>query len=428
MTNVLIFPAGTEVGLEIYHSLKYSRGINIYAAGDDSENHAQLIYKQYWVVPNASDASCLARLCQLCKTLKIDYLFPAHDRAIDLLSSKRTSVPCTVILPNSEAVTITRSKRLTYETLKDIVRVPTVYEPNQVDDYPVFIKPDDGHGAINSFKINNKEELAMAVKAVNNQLICEYIKGSEITIDCFSDSKRGLLFAGARKRLRIRNGISVRSIEIENKELMDLASNISSRLRLRGAWFFQVIVDERGEFVLLEVGTRIAGSMSLHRVKGINMPILAIYERQGRELLIKKREGTISVDRALYNQYLYDINFSSLYIDLDDTIIVNNKLNILAIQLIYQCIQKGIKIVLVTRRQEKLEETLQRYKIKHLFDEVNQLQEWERKSTYIRDKNSIFVDDSFRERIDVETQAKVPTYDCSMIECIVNNKMFFSQH
>jgi hypothetical protein len=41
--NVLIFPAGSEIGMEIFHSLKYNLHFNVFGASGKSD-HAKYIY------------------------------------------------------------------------------------------------------------------------------------------------------------------------------------------------------------------------------------------------------------------------------------------------------------------------------------------------------------------------------------------------
>ena len=118
------------------------------------------------------------------------------------------------------------------------------------------------------------------MRNVVDPIICEYLPGEEYTIDCFSDRERGLLFAGARRRRRIRNGIAVNTVTEQLPEVWGIAETIGNELRLRGAWFFQLERVSGGELTLLEVAPRIAGAMAAHRVMGVNVPLLSIFEHE----------------------------------------------------------------------------------------------------------------------------------------------------
>jgi len=51
--NVLIFPAGSEIGLEIYHALKYSHHVEVFGASGKSD-HASFLYEEGRYVEDAS--------------------------------------------------------------------------------------------------------------------------------------------------------------------------------------------------------------------------------------------------------------------------------------------------------------------------------------------------------------------------------------
>src|SRR5208283_1762519 len=109
---------------------------------------------------------------------------------------------------------------------------------------------------------------------------------------------RILKFSGARIRTRIVNGISVDTEPYSNYQLNEIAQTINSFLSFRGPWFFQVKENSDGEFVLLEIGPRIAGSMALYRNLGVNFILLAIYDFLGHDIRIIKNDYDIKMDRA----------------------------------------------------------------------------------------------------------------------------------
>jgi hypothetical protein len=202
---------------------------------------------------------------------------------------------------------------------------------------------------------------------------------------------------------------------------MDCAKIINSKIKPRGAWFFQMKLDQTNSPKLLEVATRLGGSSSLFRSKGVNFALLSTFDCFDMDIAILLNEYDSELDRALSNRYRHSINYSTLYIDLDDTLLVNNQVNTQAIKLLYQCINKGIKIILLTRHRENLNKTLAKYRLSCLFDEIIHIRSDEKKSSHIQQTNAIFLDDSFAERLDVSTVCKIPTFDCSMLEILTEN-------
>ncbi len=425
--KVLVFPAGTEIGLEIYQALRYCKEVEIFGAGQFISNHARFAYPKYHEIPSIYEPKWLDTLIALCKSLKIDYIFPAYDDVIIALIRTASKIPCKIITSPASACEITRSKSQTYRFFSDIIRVPNVFvSSKEVNSYPVFVKPDRGQGSSGVAKVNNEAELNNAINAIQDPIICEYLPGEEYTVDCFSDRDKGLLFAGSRRRLRIRNGISVNTVTENLPEAKVMATLIGAKLGLRGAWFFQLKCAQDGQLTLLEVAPRIAGAMATHRVLGINFPLLSIFEEERLPVSVHTLDCDIELDRALANRYHHSISFSTLYIDLDDTLLLNENVNTLAIKLLYQCINKGKKIVLLTRHRGDLNQVLAKHRLSGLFDEIIHLKEIEKKSSYINEKDAIFIDDSFAERMNVAEQCNIATFDSSMIELLTEQAEYLT--
>jgi hypothetical protein len=291
-------------------------------------------------------------------------------------------------------------------------------EAQSVDVYPVLVKPDRGQGSFGITKVADLTELAAALASVKTPIICEYLPGEEFTVDCFSDRERGLLFAGARARRRTRNGISVNTVTIDLPEAKDMARVISDTLAMRGAWFFQIKRTADGVFALLEVAPRIAGSMAAHRVLGVNFPLLSIFEHERLPLTITADPGPVELDRALANRYRHSIRFSVLYVDFDDTLIQRGKVDTEVVKLIYQCINRGVQVKLLTRHAQDISQSLAKYHLYGLFDTVIHLRKGEPKSAEVTEPDAILVDDSFAERMEVATRRGIRTFDGSMIEVL----------
>jgi len=421
MRKVLVFPAGTEIGLEIYAALNSCKEVKLFAAGQATSNHAEFLYSKYYQIPDIYTEGWVDDLVALVKKLDIDYIFPAYDDVIVALSENREKIPATILIPSKEVCLLTRSKSKTYKKLRSVVKTPKVYDSvDDVTHYPIFIKPDRGQGSFGIKLVNSREELLQVMGEILDPIISEYLPGKEYTVDCFSDRDKGLLFSGARQRLRMRNGIAVTTQLIEGELFNSFAQKISNALNMQGAWFFQVKEDENNELTLLEVGPRIAGSMATNRVQGINFPLLSLFEAERAPLLILKNSYPVLLDRALKNKYKKSIEFDSVYIDFDDTIILGDVINLQAIQLLYKCINKGIEIILITRHAGDLPKILKKYRLDNIFDRIIHLKEGEKKSSVITHANAIFIDDSFSERLDVQANKNIPTFDCSMLEFLLD--------
>jgi len=419
--NVLVFPCGSEIGLEIYSSLKHSTHVMLYGASSVSSNHGKYVYENYTrELPYIDSPEFIDCINALIVENKIDLVFPANDSVLLKLSDERDMLSAGLITSSRQTCTLCRSKKATYNKFNGLLPVPIVYSVTSKDiEFPVFMKPDVGQGSKGTHLAISKAEAEFYLGKDASLLMLEYLPGKEYTVDCFTDRNSSLLFAGARERVRVMNGISVNTKPVINDSFARLASIINDNLCLQGAWFFQVKENRLGEFTLMEVAPRIAGSMGLYRSLGVNFALLSIYVAQGLDVEIITNNHCIEMDRALINRYLTDINYENVYIDLDDCIIKCNKVNTLVITFLYQCISESIKIHLLSRHNGDIARTLEQYRLKSLFDTVIQIGKYDLKSKYIKEKNAIFIDDSFAERNEVKKSLGIQVFAPDALECLI---------
>ncbi len=419
--RVLVFPGGTEIGLEIWAALRDCKDVELVAAGMEAASHAPYVFAESFGLPGVHERDWLAELNRLIETSRIDYIYPAHDEVILALANHAHQVAAPVIMSPPETCRITRYKSKTYAALRGALPLPRVYSAvSEIESYPVFCKPDSGQGSYRARRVDGKDRVAEDFR--EGDLLLEYLPGTEYTVDCFSDRDRGLLFVGGRERERIRNGIAVATSPVDDPTFATYAQAISERLALHGAWFFQLKRDRQGVLKLLEVGPRIAGSMALYRVTGINFPLLSLYEQRRLPIRILRNGACVHLNRALVNRYEHDLVYRTVYVDLDDTLILRGRVNSRLAALLYQCLNRGVRLVLLTRHDGNLKDVLDRHRIAQLFDEIVQLSPDQSKADAIRDRSAIFIDDSFSERLRVQEATGIPTFDCSMIEMLLDTR------
>ncbi len=419
--NILVFPAGTEIGLEIERSLRDIRHFNAIGA-TSIPDHSDYVYEHMaQPLPMFNAESFKQELVDLVQQNQIDYIFPAHDDLVALLPAWEESgvFPDTVEVIGSCGATsqLARSKRLTYEALSVAVSTPRLFNPKQVQegDLPLFVKPDKGQGSRGASKVVRLADLDMID---DDHVLCELLTGEEYTVDCFTDRNGRLRYVSARARVRISNGISVSSRRVVHEEFHQFADAINSTISFRGMWFFQVKRNAQGELTLLEIAPRVSGGMGFCRARGVNLPALAIYDRMGLDVEIFENDIDVIRDCALSPAYEVKFHFTNIYVDLDDTLIFSDKTNGLLLGLLYHWRNQGKNIYLITRHRDvhgiDPVETLARHRIaSDFFDNIIEVNRGEAKSNFIETSSAIFIDDSAVERFEVHRNRKIPTFTCT---------------
>ena len=418
--NVFVFPCGSEIGLELYRSLSTSTHVTLFGASTVPD-HGEFVYERYIEgVPHVDDPSFIDMVNSIVDENGIDFLFPAHDSVVLKLAENAKQMHCRVLGSPVETCLICRSKRLTYKTFASLLRVPMFYDDlDRVRNWPLFLKPDIGQGSKGIHLSQDRKEAEFYLAQDPSLLLLEYLPGTEYTIDCFTDRHGKLRFAGARERTRIQNGISVHTRPVNHPAFQEMARTINATLEFRGVWFFQLKRSVTGELSLLEIAPRVAGTMALYRNLGVNFALLTVFDAMGVDVGVLSNKYHLEMDRALAACFKADIDYQHLYIDLDDCLIQDGEVNPKAVSLLYQCLNRNIKLHLLTRHAGSVSETLKRYRLAGVFDSVVDLAKNERKSDYIRHTNAIFIDDSFVEREEVLHKKGIAVFAPDAIESLL---------
>lgn len=426
--NVLVFPCGSEVGLELNRALGEISFITLFGASSVSD-HGKFVFRNYDEgLPYVSDPTFVDRFNDVLRRRKIDYVYPAMDEVVDLLSANRDRLAAELIAPGDDAVKTCRNKARTYRRLDGLYFLPRVFPcPDDVKEYPVAVKPEEGYGARGFHVARNRIELDGILKMASSPcVVCEYLPGTEYTIDCFTDRKGVLSFVSSRSRDRIRTGISVRSsLRPVPDDIRRIAEEISARIHMRGAWFFQLKKNGAGDYRLLEVATRIAGTMGLERGVGVNLPLLSVCDWMGLDVRIEPQFHEAVVDRALCNVYSLPVDFDEVYVDFDDTLIVHGRVNGMLMAYLYQCKDRGIPIRMITKHDSEIRADLALWSISEsLFDEIVQIPKSARKIDFMRPgKNAVFIDDSFAERSQVHAAFGIAAFGVESVECLLDHRV-----
>lgn len=421
-TNVLIFPCGAENALEAYIALKDVVNINVFGASSISD-HGIYVYENYIPdIPFINDDNFIPHFIEIIKLHNIDVVIPTHDDVVLKLAEHQNEIPAKLLGHGIEQAKICRSKKLTYELFKEESFCPKVFQNITKETLPLFCKPDKGQGSKGAFIIDLENYNSSLNRSFSDYVITEYLPGEELTVDCFTNYYGELKFIGPRIRVRVSNGISVRTKTTElTEEIEFIANKINSTLNLNGLWYFQLKQNKHNEWKLLEVSLRIAGSMNLYRIKGVNFPLLAVYNALGIDVSIIYNNMELEVDRALSSKYKLGIEYEHVYIDFDDTITRNKKVNPNVIRFIYNAINNNKKLHLITKHEYEIRVTLNELKIhKGVFESIITLSSKESKADYIKYvENGIFIDNAFKERKEVFDQLQMPVFDVDSINSLL---------
>ena len=416
--NVLVFPAGEINSIELHDALAYCVNIRVFGASS-LERHGSYVFENYIPsLPLITEENFLSRLQNVINEHEIDVIFPTHDTVAEFFAENKAQIPAIVINGDKFTNQLCRDKALTYDYFRNESFCPKIYR--DFSHLPVFIKPRRGQGSQGAFLIQDAKKTTGL--DLDDIVICEYLPGEEYSVDCLTDKDGILRFISPRSRQRVMAGVSVAGkIETLSPEIERIAQRINERLSFLGLWWFQIKRDIKGEWKLLEISTRCAGTMALTRATGVNLPLLSVYTALGREIEIESNKAPVEMDSSLIRRYKLYYDYDRIYLDFDDTVIVRGKVNLKAIWFIYQCKNKAKKIILLSRHAENIYESLRKFNIDaHLFDSIITLPAEKQKADYINPFGAIFIDNSWLERKLVQKRHSIPVYDVDGLDVLMD--------
>ena len=401
MINVCVFPAQNESAVEINNALSNCESINVFGIAL-IRGHNEFNFRNYYFgFPKITDEDFAQIFEQFILEHHIDVVFPTTDSTVVYFAQNKNRFTARIVNADYDSAVICNDKRKTYALFQSYDFCPIVYTPDHVE-YPCFIKPADGEGAVGARIVKQKED--MPETEIANDVILEYLPGEEMTVDCISDKDGRLVEVLPRKREKVFSGMSVFGSTVKaSEEILSMAQVINDKLKFRGLWYFQVKKSSSGLFKLLEISMRCAGTMCQTRARGYNLPLLSVYTALGKEISAVENDYSVVIDRTLFARYKTDISYNIVYIDYDGTIIVKGKVCLSVMRFLYQCKNENKRIVLISRHNEDHDNTLEADMKQHgisidLFDEIVSLTFSEEKYSAITEKDAIFIDNSFFER------------------------------
>lgn len=411
--------------MDVHTALKDVVNINVYGASS-IDDHGKFVFKNDLLnPPSISEPDFINRFNQLLTTNNIDVIIPCHDSVVEFLTNKKEAIKAVVASSCSNTAKICRYKTLTYKALEKSQYCPQVFSSQNAVQFPVFIKPDAGQGAKNTHVANNRKEfdLIMQKNDLSHFVVTEFLPGMEFTVDCFTDRNGILRFVGPRTRARILAGISVRSETVGGARFEPIAHEINNSISFRGLWYFQVKEDCNGQLKIMEISARAAGTMNVYRQRGVNLPLLTVHDALGHDISILDSGFKVVMDRCLHAKYAIDIKYDTVYLDFDDTLVRDLKVNPVAITFVYQCINKKIDVHLITKHEKDLDISLKNAHLsKSLFTSIIHIPPTELKSDHIQLSNAIFIDNAFSERKEVFEKTGIPVFDVDAIQCLIDWK------
>ena len=274
--KVLFTGAGRRIELiQAFRNAALRLNINLTIFGADLDMTAPaLTYCDYVrKVCRMKDDRYIPELISICQKDKIDLLIPTIDTDLLLLSNHVALFGTTKVLISApDKIAICRNKNYTSDFFKSC----GCYAPAPVNDwrsyedvFPCFIKPKDGSGSINAFKVESSKELEMYAEQIRDYIVQPFIEGREYTVDIFCDFDGNPIYITPRIRSQVRAGEVLKTQISMDEQIIEECKRIIARFQPVGPMTIQLIrQNTTNKDYFIEINPRFGGGAPLSMKAG----------------------------------------------------------------------------------------------------------------------------------------------------------------
>ncbi|OPJ60887.1 ATP-grasp domain-containing protein [Clostridium oryzae] len=241
----------------------------------------------FYEVPRYNQQGYVDSLIDICDKEQVKAVIPLYETEFMLLVENRKRFEehgIILILSDKRVIETFNDKWSTYNFFKsNQIPTPDTFTDEEilkkinsgdVMNYPYIIKPVDGMGSSNVFKINNEKELRFFIDYVEKPVVQSFAKGTEYTIDVFCDLNGKVVSAVPRIRLDVRAGEVAKTRTVCHRRIIAETISLCKRTKFVGPITIQCIVniaEHRQENInFIEVNPRFGGGVPATFASGIN--------------------------------------------------------------------------------------------------------------------------------------------------------------
>lgn len=268
--NILILSAGRRVEL-VQSFQKAAQRLNLKSnvvAGDCSETAPAIYFAdRKAILPKINEDNYIDEIINVCKKENIRLVIPTIDTDLLLLSEERARIEsesgAVVLISNTEVISICRDKINTQKFLEENrFKIPKMYSEEELNSenlqFPLFIKPKSGSSSINTFKVNNIEELATYRSLIKEPIVQDFMEGKEFTVDVFLDFDGNLITVVPRLRMATRSGEISKGEIVKDREIIEDIKRLVEVLKPIGHVTVQLMKTNKG-IEYIEINPRFGG-------------------------------------------------------------------------------------------------------------------------------------------------------------------------
>ncbi|HZC28550.1 MAG TPA: ATP-grasp domain-containing protein [Gaiellaceae bacterium] len=256
---------------------------------------------RYELVPRVDDPAYVPAVRRIVAEHDVRLVVPLTDLDQATLARRRAELGALVLLPAAEIVERLADKYLAHGLFEERgVSSPPTWLPTDVPadvGFPVLVKARVGFGSRHIYRAANRAELEFFLRYTPvDSIVQACLHGEEFSVDVFCDLDGRCLNAIPRTMIESKGGESIKGMTIRDHRLIELAREVSEKLKLVGPANIQCFREPDGSHYITDINPRFGGGFPLPLAAGGGYPELALALARGERpepRLGEFREGIV---------------------------------------------------------------------------------------------------------------------------------------
>ena len=306
--NILLSNAGRRTYLiEYLLELQEKYKLSLFVADAVSESASLWVDKSIIRIktPRVSDdpQTFVKVMLEVCAQFHINMIIPLMDFEIPLLAdnkAKFAALGTSVVVSNADLVEALLDKHKTDDLCNRLeISYPKSWYTADADDikFPLIKKRILGSGSVGFTIVENPEQLHGFESG--QDLLQEKIEGQEYGLDILNDLEGNFLHACAKKKLLMRAGETDKAKVISDTKYLDLAHEISQKLKHIGNLDIDFIETPDGGITFIDFNPRFGGGYPFTHMAGCNYLKALLDLHLGSQVQIQKTPDEITGMKGL---------------------------------------------------------------------------------------------------------------------------------